>query len=32
MKMPVEGLKPSPTNIPEFELSPDIWDVAIIIK
>jgi hypothetical protein len=26
------GLYPIPTHIPELELSPHIWDVAIIMK
>jgi hypothetical protein len=30
--MPVEGLKSLPTYIPELELFPHIWDVAIIKK
>jgi hypothetical protein len=32
MPMPVKDLKSSPTYIRELELSPAIWDVAIIIK
>jgi hypothetical protein len=32
MPMLVEGLKYLPTHIPELELYPIIWDVAIIIK
>jgi hypothetical protein len=32
MPMPVKGLQLLPTNIPELELFPHIWDVAIIIK
>jgi hypothetical protein len=32
MAMPVEGLEYIPTYISELELSPHIWDVAIIIK
>jgi hypothetical protein len=32
MPMPVEDLESLPTYIPESELSPHIWDVAIIIK
>jgi hypothetical protein len=32
MAMPVEGLRPLPTHIPELELSPHIWAVAKILK
>jgi hypothetical protein len=32
MPMPIEGLEVLPTDIPELELYPHIWDVAIIIK
>jgi hypothetical protein len=32
MPMLIEGLEHLPTNIRESELSPHIWDVAIIIK
>jgi hypothetical protein len=31
MSMPVEGLTSVPTYIYESELSPDIWDAAVII-
>jgi hypothetical protein len=32
MPMSVEGLSSLPTYIPDLELFPHIWDVAIIIK
>jgi hypothetical protein len=30
--IPVKGLESLPTYIPELEIFPLIWDVAIIIK
>jgi hypothetical protein len=32
MAMPIKDLECLPTYIPEFELCPHIWDVAIKIK